>query len=401
MEYRYVSGGPYERGDEIRMYQERLNSIRTIYHGYWNHLQPDGIYGRKTRDAVKGFQIFVGVAPTSGHLTTATQSAIDSKYFECQRGYSVNTHSPIGYNPAMSYADQGYLDLVNYTVGPAPPKYNGDDPLGYTESGSAFPGTYATPSEKGFIGKHGGKITSCWNDIMSIIDAIMDGKMSVSQLKSYINTKRTTIQNKLTYFRDTVSKDFKNIKNVNMHRIREIFAVMDVEAERAIKKASTEIENAAKAGKVKAAVKKGGKVGWAMQFAMVVYHMGRCATATDAELKECQKDLKDALGGLLGAIIAFFIPKLIGMLSATIAGAVAGSAVPGIGTIVGAVVAFILSVVDIVLVFLTGKGLGDWIWEGIKSLDEWLGISAFLDKYIGESQFSDFRPGWDPIPGEI
>lgn len=69
---------------QVRLYQLRLNSIREHNHQNWEKLDPDGIYGPKTKKVVEAFQKCYGLTPVSGKLgpTTARKIVeIDSQSF--------------------------------------------------------------------------------------------------------------------------------------------------------------------------------------------------------------------------------------------------------------------------------------------------------------------------------
>lgn len=60
----------------VRLFQLRLNSIREKYHHSWEKLEPDGIYGPKTKAVVKEFQRVYKITPASGVLGPTTASYI-------------------------------------------------------------------------------------------------------------------------------------------------------------------------------------------------------------------------------------------------------------------------------------------------------------------------------------
>ncbi len=88
MDYCYNHTRPLQQGDEIRLYQKKLNLIRDVYHGLWVPLEPDGIFGRNTRDAVKGFQKLANLSPT-GVLDMGTQGTIIRYAFCNQQCYNL------------------------------------------------------------------------------------------------------------------------------------------------------------------------------------------------------------------------------------------------------------------------------------------------------------------------
>jgi len=78
---------------QVRLYQLRLNSIREHYHHNWEKLDPDGIYGPKTKQVVEAFQKYYGLTPVSGKLGPTTASKIveiDSQGFLSDATANVN-----------------------------------------------------------------------------------------------------------------------------------------------------------------------------------------------------------------------------------------------------------------------------------------------------------------------
>ena len=57
---------------QVRLLQLRLNSIRDKYHQNWEKLNPDGIYGPRTKNVVIAFQKMRGITPASGILGPTT-----------------------------------------------------------------------------------------------------------------------------------------------------------------------------------------------------------------------------------------------------------------------------------------------------------------------------------------
>ena len=64
----------------IKDIQVKLNAIRLQYHGNWDYLVPDGIYGPKTGNVVKSFQILKNITPASGELGPTTTNYIIQAY---------------------------------------------------------------------------------------------------------------------------------------------------------------------------------------------------------------------------------------------------------------------------------------------------------------------------------
>lgn len=66
----------FQADPQVRLYQLRLNSIRNRYHQNWDILDPDGIYGPKTKNVVAKFQECYGLTPVSGILGPTTAKKI-------------------------------------------------------------------------------------------------------------------------------------------------------------------------------------------------------------------------------------------------------------------------------------------------------------------------------------
>lgn len=108
MEYSYQHKHPIPEDENVRKYQQKMNSIREVFHGPWLPLETDGKFGRKTEEAVKQMQSFLGLSP-SGVLNESTQRALDAKYIESQQTYCrPSTAKPTNYQFASA----------NYTVAP-------------------------------------------------------------------------------------------------------------------------------------------------------------------------------------------------------------------------------------------------------------------------------------------
>lgn len=83
----------------VRLIQLRLNSIREKYHHSWEKLEPDGLYGPKTKTVVQKFQQEYKITPASGVLGPTTASYI-VKYD--QAPILSIASSPIGNIPSNS-----------------------------------------------------------------------------------------------------------------------------------------------------------------------------------------------------------------------------------------------------------------------------------------------------------
>ena len=382
------------------MFQEKLNTIRVVYHGNWQQLTPDGAYGRKTRDAVKAFQIWMGASPT-GNMDAYTQALINMKHAESQQTY--NAAQPYSqYIPPEPTAYACPAEEVSYQSGT----------VAYTDTPSSFPKTYENPSFEEFKRDWLTFFTTIWDAIMSTFDAILESKRGDVVAKKVMQLTEN-LKGKISGRIDSIRRKFKGVKQISTTRAKNLMKLLDGAAEKGIKKAEPALEAAAK-NQVKGAVNKLGKAGWAKDFLRLLYYIIMYLTASNSEdEKEYNKKVRETLTSLVcdflstlaGKIVQKLAGFLVGLAVKAGVGAAAGSAVPGLGTVVGAIVGAILAIADIFVLYFTDKSTGEWILEGIKSLDEWLGFSdavvGFLNEYIGENQFAEvYRPGWDLVPGE-
>lgn len=78
---KYYKASPNPVADPyVRGIQEKLNTIRTTYHGSWPYVATDGKYGPMTAEAVKGFQAYKNIRPVSGELGPTTADYIEKAY---------------------------------------------------------------------------------------------------------------------------------------------------------------------------------------------------------------------------------------------------------------------------------------------------------------------------------
>lgn len=64
----------------VQTLQYKLNAIKGRITGNWPFLQVDGLFGEKTKQAVKAFQIYRNIAPTSGEVGETTLHYINESY---------------------------------------------------------------------------------------------------------------------------------------------------------------------------------------------------------------------------------------------------------------------------------------------------------------------------------
>ena len=64
----------------VQTIQMKLNAINIQVHGNWPYLQTDGLFGEKTKQAVKAFQAYRNITSTSGEVDDKTLDYINESY---------------------------------------------------------------------------------------------------------------------------------------------------------------------------------------------------------------------------------------------------------------------------------------------------------------------------------
>lgn len=77
--YLRMSSSP-KYSTEVRDMQVKLNAIRTAVHGTWPNVSEDGLFGKETQQAVRGFQIYRNITPASGDVGDTTMKYIAEAY---------------------------------------------------------------------------------------------------------------------------------------------------------------------------------------------------------------------------------------------------------------------------------------------------------------------------------
>jgi len=373
MDYHYRHNPPYERGDEIRMYQDKLNYIRNTYHYGWDYIKVDGIFGPRTRNAVKGFQATFTGKIGSGDLDASTQSLIMSKFYECQRGYSANPNVARGYNPYMTYADQGYHEIANYTIGRA----------AYVQSPRSFSET-SVKAAKGnddqgftleyFKQNYQNNLYGIFQDFYSILDEV--SKLPVGKRMLDVGwTKIKDLFPKIVQLAQKAVADAKRLANLVAGKVNEFIKPIKDYSTRLLNKFKTnpqaEIKNLTKSATKSG--KGGGVAGLVLAGIPMVYYLIRwiIAAISGNDTEYYKKEFFSNLKSFIGAVIIMVLIELLGMALTA-----AGVAASTVGLVV-AIVAIVIAVVDLIVVGLTGKGIGDWIMTGLSNFGEYLGNKAW------------------------
>lgn len=374
MEYKYHHNPPYESGDEIRLYQDRLNYIRNTYHYGWDYINVDGIFGRRTRNAVKGFNVTFSGISGEGNLDEKTQSLITSKFFECQRGYSADPGVARGYNPNVSYVDQGYADIANYTMGEQTYKRSGTRPPTETENKAHKPGddegftieyfktTYVDPAY-GFV---------C--DIVSIVQAIID--LPVKDIWGTVVTRVKALIPKIQYFILTLQNDIARFFKLVGQKATELGKWFQRHGEQLVKSVKSDPNKAQSLSKGAKSAAKGNIVGIVLAALPLIYYIIMWLACDPSQNDYYKAKAWEAFKSFVGALI------LMALIELAAAGIVAAGIASAPVAIVAAIIGLVVAIVDIIVMLVTDKGLGDWIMVG---LDKFGGLIADCAETVAQT----------------
>ena len=379
MEYKYHHNPPYDSGNEIFMFQDRLNYIRNTYHYGWNHINADGIYGRRTRDAVKGFQkTFMGTTG-SGDLDEKTQTLINSKYYECQRGYSASPSGTRCYDPNYNYVDQGYGDIANCTSGP--PVYRPSGANSFSETSNKAPkgGDDMGFSLEYFKKNYADNFYALCTDIKSIFDEVLDMPIGKKMVDAAV-TKLKALFPKISAFCQMVANDCSRLGSMLAAKVDEFMKPIKRHTDKWIKaiKANPESEITKLTKK-----SKGGVAGLVTAGLPMIYYLIRwiIAAISGGDTDYFKQKFFDNLKGFIGAVIIMVVIELAGI---ALAAAGVGAATVGL---VLAIITIVVAIADIIVMGLTDKGIGDWIMVGLGNLGEFLGDKVYYAIHPDEQVF--------------
>ena len=368
MEYGYKHGEALQRGEEIRTLQEQLNFIRRVYHGPWDNVTADGVYGRRTRNAVRAFQIFAGLSP-SGNLDMMTQAALVDFFQRSQSNY--NFTAPSNYSSyTAAYSDAGNLDWSDYTKSGST----------IVASVTASPSIYDNLTENAFFNAWKGPVNNLMSDLDSIADSLIDtAKFVFPEVLKRVKHSAEKLKN-LANEMGRMAMEGVNRGLVKLSDLEEAVKVtgkMKATQEMERKLTQTTATVLAKAPTASKVAKGFGFAAIGSQFLVVIYYGLAWYTCTPAEYEKGRKNFVNALGSFFGSLLSSAIGKIRQIVATRIAaGFVAGTVAPGAGNLVGSIVGFAVAVIDIVLYFVTGKTIGDRLWESIEGIFDNVRYSA-------------------------
>lgn len=371
MEYKYHHNPPYESGNEIYVFQDRLNYIRNTYHYGWDHINADGVFGRRTRNAVKGFQgVFMGQVG-SGNLDERTQSLINSKYYECQRGYSANPGVARCYDPNYNYIDQGYGDIANCTAGPPVYRPSGGNSFSETANKAPKGGDDMGFTLEYFKKNYTDNFYALCNDIRGILAEVMDMPIGKKMIDAAISRLKD-LSPKIYAFCEMVGNDISRLGNIVAAKVDDITKPLQRHADRWLKAIKANPE-----GEIAKFMKRGGGKGGVLGIVTaglpMLYYliMWMVATITGGDTEYYKGKFFDNMKGFIGSIIIMAATELLGIALVAL-GVAAGTA----GLVV-VIVTIVVAVIDIIVMGFTDKGIADWIMIGLGNVGEYLGDSLY------------------------
>jgi len=393
MEYKYNRGGPYEKGDEIRVFQNKLNVINEAFHGGWQKLTTDGIFGRNTRDAVKSFQRFMNMTLT-GNLDNNTQMAINYKSQE-----ALSSH----FQARPFYGDTSYTPTLmeKFNQSAVRPTYEHIG-VGYLVSDREFQSDHKDSSLDAFVNGLKSWGNSLISSIVSLFNSILEAK-TVSYAATIVRENAAQLLQNFYRMKDDVLKKIGKMEGPSIWRWQDITYQLKQRAESRIEKATADVTKKVEASKsmknAKSAGKVAGKAAWGLQVLVVIYYLGKCIFCGEDEYAENKKKLRESFDSLLGALMTSIIPKIVQIIVTRIAtSAVVGSVgAPGVGTLVGAIVGVILTVVDLLLLWFTGGTIGDKIMAEVRKFVDSINWEEAVSKGV-EMQTNAWK---DPLSGIV
>ena len=358
----YVEGQTPITGEGVLRIQKDLNLVHKYHHGNWAQLTENSTYDKQMAEAVKQFQIAKNLTGRvrPGVYDILTHFALKEEADTCRK---------------VEYNLQFQIDMMRAqeernkpSIGPAP-SYN---------SQTAFPVSYTFATQDSFGNTYGGTFSSIWSDVFSMLSALFTNRAGFNGAVNIIKESGTTIYNHFRVVGDMINRDFSHFKQTRFETIKELFHFLENCANEKITKHVAEAKTAQEAFEAGNPVK--GKafsvIQWGPTLALLFWQCCRYMMATTPqEKKDAGDGVAAAFDGLMGAVMSVLIEKVVTIIvTRVVVGAAAGSVVPGAGNVVGVIIGFILAVIDIVVVLITGKSMGEWVWEGLKTVAEWMDL---------------------------
>lgn len=393
MEYSYKHGAAAQQGDEIRVFQNKLNVINEAFHGGWEKLTTDGIFGRHTRDAIKSFQSFMNMTQT-GNLDNNTQMAINYKLQE-----ALSSH----FQARPYYGDTSYAPslMEQFNQSAVRPSYEHIG-VGYIVDNKDFKSGNKDSSLDSFVNALKSWGNSLLSSIVSLFNSILEAK-TVSYAMTIVKENALHALQGFYKMKDEVLRRMGIMKNASIWRWRYVTHMLEERAEARIASATEEVTKKVESSKAmkngKGVGKVAGKAAWGLQILVVIYYLGKCIFCSDEELENYQKKLRESFDSLLGSLLMTIIPKIVQIIATRIAvsAAVGTAGAPGVGTLVGAIVGIVLTIVDLLLLWFTGETVGDKIMAKIREFVNHINWEEVINKGV-EMQINAWR---DPNTGIV
>lgn len=385
MEYRYHHSSEKERGDEIRQFQEKLNVINTTYHGGWQRITPDGIYGRRTRDAVKAYQIWQGFAPATGNLDENLQRHITNMYNCTQNktpfkpAYQYTIKSPTAVGPSYNYYDR--------SLGTGQKLY-ASKPV----QASSFSTTYDVPTFEAFKAW----AMDAWNTIAQDLVSLFQGilKTPLRKIPAYLVTKLPVIGVKIQNFSRQACEFFGKWIDAGKARAAKIIEEIKIKAGKYVKSVAKNpkaVEGLAKESKIKKFAK-GNAIGIFLAAIPMVYDLFMLIICDDSEKEARKKEFWKSFRGFLGSILLMIA---IEAAAAGIAALIALLGVSASAALIAAIITILVVIVDIIIMAARDdhKGIGDAIDYALCTIwDSFISTTKSIGNFLGDSIYDFFHP---------
>lgn len=329
------------RSEYVRQVQIGLNFLRNEYRfPAWKGLTTDGYYNQETRDAVMAFQKFVGLSPTGNIDNNLIQAMNNLRHdIDCYRRiYRYNYQFPYQERDVFSKRREEQKKDLTF-----------DD---YMK-----------------------EYKNLWAGICADIYSIHDGwynvtKFSYSGLYDEIKVKLTpklkelaeSMKNTMSGWKYAITSRVKAVMDWVKNLIKKLLVKIRVNPE--------EISKLPLVNKTKDFVKSNW-VGIALAGLPAIYYLYKLMTSDEATAKKegYEKLFYESLQSFVGAIIVMVFIA-----------AAAGAA--WIGGLSAAAIGIIIAVLDVIVVFIFGQGIADYLGQWSASL---IGYLEFFAVEAGES----------------
>lgn len=340
-EIRYSFEGKQVQSDIVRYVQSELNFLRSDFvHPTWQYLTTDGVFTIQTRDAIMGFQRFIGVSPNG-----VINRLLLDQIFTMRRKVDSYRQMQLYNKRYMEHQQQ----MQQQAQRPVPQ--------------SSFAETYVWPPLDALMLPVKNLLSGIAADIYSIYCGLK--KLPLRSWWSYILGKlKALVQPKMSEMVEKLKSSFSFLKNVPAGVKTAGAKLKDFGAGllKTIKASPAQIKTLFKVDGAKKFAK-GNAVGIALAGLPAIYYFIRWIFCKDSEKDKFWNLFAESFKSFVGALILMAIIEVAA--GAAVAAGVVTLEVSAVAAIIGLAVAFF----DLLLVGFTGTGIGDYIMQGLDFLE--------------------------------